>query len=113
MTSRVRPPAWWQIDLVGIGMLGLLLFWAGLPLSEHQHEAAALGTLALGFVLIDLWLQANLRALLNSGSMDQARRARLCEWDSSDARHTAIRISRLEPEETSAPTDPGHIQGAI
>ncbi len=58
-------PSWWQLYLLGLGMIGLLVLGALAPLSERGHQAAAIGTLLLVWGLVELWLRANTAALLH------------------------------------------------
>jgi hypothetical protein len=51
METEDRRPAWWQLYLVGLVMIGLLVLGATAPLSELEHQAAAIGALLLVFSL--------------------------------------------------------------
>jgi len=61
--------SWWQLYLLGLGMIGLLLLGALAPLSELGHQLAALGALLLVYALVGLWLRANTAALLRVGRL--------------------------------------------
>ena len=98
-----RRPAWWQLYLLVVGMIGLLVLGARAPLSEFDHEAAAIGTLVLGFGLAEYWLRANSRAFLHTGEMTLVRQSRPGSLDGQDAQYTAILVSRPEDWEADAP----------
>jgi len=65
MRQEKSRPSWWQLYLVGLGMIGLLVLGALAPLSERGHQVAAIGALLLICGLVELWLRANRRALLH------------------------------------------------
>jgi len=65
MKTHDGRPSWWQLYLLGLGMIGLLVLGALGPLSERGHQAAAIGTLLLVWGLVELWLRANTAALLH------------------------------------------------
>jgi hypothetical protein len=69
MTNRKDRPSWWQLYLLGAGVVGLLVLEARASLSERGHEAAAIATLLLVFVLVELWLRANTAALMHPGRL--------------------------------------------
>jgi len=56
--------SWWQLYLLGLGMIGLLVLGALAPISERGHQAAAIGTWLLASGLLGIWLRANAAALL-------------------------------------------------
>jgi len=103
MKHQDRRPAWWQLYLLVVGMIGLLVLEARAPLSEFDHEAAAIGTLVLGFGLAERWLRANSRAFLHAGAEALVRQSRPESLDARDAQYTAILFSLPEPGETDDP----------
>jgi len=103
MESQDRRPSWWQLYLLGLGMIGLLVLGAAAHFSEREHVAATIGTLVLGFGLTELWLRANSRALLYASRPTPVRQPRTESLDGPDAQHTAILVSRLEYREPEAP----------
>jgi len=65
MRQEISHPSWWQLYLIGLGMIGLLVLGALAPLSELGHQVAAIGTLLVICGAVELWLRANRRALLH------------------------------------------------
>jgi hypothetical protein len=65
MRKEMHHPSWWQLYLLVLGMIGLLVLGTLAPMSERGHQAAAIGTLLLGWGLVELWLRANTAALLH------------------------------------------------
>lgn len=65
MASAKRPPRpkWWQLYLTFPLLVGLFLLDTRLQLSIGGHEAVQMGSLVLEFVLVQLWLRANAKAL--------------------------------------------------
>jgi hypothetical protein len=57
--------SWWQLYLLGLGTVGLLVLGAVAPLSDMGHEAAMVGTLLIVAGLVEVWLRANTRPLLD------------------------------------------------
>jgi hypothetical protein len=56
--------SWWQLYLLGVGLIALLVLGALAPISERGHQAAAIGALLLASGLVGVWLRANAPALL-------------------------------------------------
>jgi hypothetical protein len=76
MKTENRGPAWWQLYLLGLVMIGLLVLGAWAPLSEIGHQMAAIGTLVVVYGLIELWLRVNRRALLHVDELLLSRQPR-------------------------------------
>jgi hypothetical protein len=62
-------PSWWQLYLLVFGTIGLLFLGALAPLSEGEHQAAAIGTILLFCGLAEVWLRSNTAALLRAGEL--------------------------------------------
>ncbi len=69
MRNEKSHASWWQLYLLGLGMIGLLVLGALAPVSELGHQLAALGALLLVYALVGLWLRANAAALLRVGQL--------------------------------------------
>jgi len=65
MRKEENRPSWWQLYLLGLGMMGLLALGALIPMSERGHQAAAIGVVLLFCGLVEVWLRANRRALVH------------------------------------------------
>jgi hypothetical protein len=93
-------PSWWQLYLLGLGMIGLLVLGALLPLSERGHQAVAIGSLLLFWGLVELWLRANMAALLRVSELLLTRqpRPRAIERAPEDERQSAPVSWRQPPE---------------
>ncbi len=65
MRARSRPPKpkWWQLYLTLPVLMGVFLLDTHLRLSTGGHEAVQMGSLFLEFILVQIWLRANSRAL--------------------------------------------------
>lgn len=75
MKRTCRRPAWWQLYLLGLAIVGLLVLGARAHLSPSGHELAAIAALVAVYGLIELWLRTNWRALVSAG-MEEQRKAR-------------------------------------
>ena len=104
MKLTCRRPAWWQLYLLGLAIVGLLILGARAHLSPSGHELAAIATLLVVYGLIELWLRTNWRALVSAGMEEQrqappVRRTLVApEPDHLPVRGSAIR-SLEDPEE--------------
>ena len=65
MSRKQDRPAWWQLWLLGLGVLGLLAWEALAPMSERGHGLAAVATVLLAWTLVEGWLRAHRRAMLH------------------------------------------------
>jgi hypothetical protein len=65
MRKEENRPSWWLLWLLGLGLIGLLILGAMVPLSERGHTAAAIGIVVLAWIVVEAWLRANRRALLH------------------------------------------------
>jgi hypothetical protein len=75
MKPTCRRPAWWQLYLLGLAIVGLLILGARAHLSPSGHELAAIAALVAVYGLIELWLRANWRGLVSAG-LEESRQAR-------------------------------------
>ena len=100
METEDRRPAWWQLYLVGLAMIGLLMLGATAPLSELGHQVAAIGALLLVFGLVALWLRANTPALLCINRLVLLQRPYdKMVRETPDEEQVPVRVSwRLPPE---------------
>jgi hypothetical protein len=64
MDGHARP-AWWQCYLIGLLMIGLLVFDYWLPVSDGAHKILAVGILCGCFRVISWWMRANRAALID------------------------------------------------
>jgi hypothetical protein len=109
MRREKSHPSWWQLYLLGLGMIGLLVLGALTPLSERGHQAAAIGTLLLICGLVELWLRANRRALLHVSELllSQSPRHNVV-LEIPDEQQVPIKVSwRPSPETEMARGDNG------
>jgi len=76
METHDRRPAWWQLYLLGFFMVGLLVLGAWAPLSKLGHQVAAIGSLLFVYGFVELWLRANVPALLRVSKLILVQRPR-------------------------------------
>jgi hypothetical protein len=100
MDTRDRRPAWWQLYLLGLVMIGLLVLGAWAPLSVLGHQVAAIGALLLAYGLVALWLHANRPALLRVSKLLLAQQPdQKTVRETFDEEQVPVYISwRLPPE---------------
>ena len=90
-------PSWWLLYLLVLGTIGLLALEARAHLSERGHQLAAIGTLLLVWVMVELWLRANAVALLREHQVVLVPRPRpnLEEWTRDDDCEPSLTPPRL------------------
>jgi hypothetical protein len=101
MRQEKSHPSWWQLYLVGLGMIGLLVLGALAPLSELGHQVAAIAALLLICALVELWLRANRRALLHVSELLLTQSPRHdVVLETPDEQREPIKVSWCPPPET-------------
>jgi hypothetical protein len=75
MRQETGHASWWVLYLLGMVTIGLLALGAVAHLSVRGHEEAAIGTVLLVCIAVELWLRGNTRALLRTGRLTPVQKA--------------------------------------
>ena len=105
MTEKRARPAWWKLYLLGLGIAGLLAWGAASPLSQGGHEAAAIGTVLLAWVLVEAWLRANRPAMMHIEGLTLVERS--APEAPAEEPQPALFAGQRAPESQNAVTLPG------
>jgi hypothetical protein len=75
MRKEKDRPSWWHLYGAGLVIVGLLVLGALAPMSERDHQAAAMGIVLLACGLVEAWLRANRQALLHIEGLTLVQRS--------------------------------------
>jgi hypothetical protein len=78
-SDSVPKPKWWQLYLTFPCLLGMFLLDTRLHLSTGGHETIQLGSVFMEFVLVQVWLRLNARALRHMDNEVPGRTFRIIE----------------------------------
>lgn len=109
MASSNTPPKpkWWQLYLSFPLLVGLFLIDTHLQLSSGGHEAFQMGSLFLEFILVQVWLRANSKAMNYMDEEEFARTIHVLEIPPCEPTQVGA-----EPEE-AASARPLELRGVL